>query len=697
MKVCITEKPSVAKDIAAILGADVKRDGYYEGGGYRVTWTFGHLCTLKEPADYTDLWKRWSLGALPMLPQRFGIKLIPDAGIERQFNVIRSLIAEADEVINCGDAGQEGELIQRWVMQLAETKCPVRRLWISSLTDESIREGFRELKPQSDYDRLYHAGLSRAIGDWILGMNGTRLYSLKYSSPGNVLSIGRVQTPTLALIVQRQNEIDNFTPQDYWELKTLYREATFSAVEGRFKTEAEAQVVVDRISAVPLVIRDVTDKKGREAPPRLFDLTSLQVECNRKWGWTADDTLKTIQSLYEKKVTTYPRVDTTYLSDDIYPKVPDIMRRMTPYARWTEPVLATKLPKSKKVFDNSKVTDHHAIIPTGQSPSALVGRERDLYHLVAMRFIAAFYPDCQFRQTTVMADAADVAFKATGKVIESPGWRALFADKDKKTQEQGEASGGDSADGILPPFVVGESGPHAPSVTKKQTQPPKLYTEGTLLRAMESAGKTVDDEDLREAMKENGIGRPSTRAAIIETLFKRHYIARKGKSITALPAGIELIATINEELLKSAKLTGLWENKLRRIERGEFSAAEFIAELKDLMVQIVHNVLSDNSMRRIDTGAVPSGGKGGGSAAGATVAEAPKPPKPRAPRIKSIEEIVCPLCGEGHLLKGRTAYGCSRFREGCTLRLDFEQYSPELTPGKLRDMVKKAYPKKSVK
>ncbi|WP_279122406.1 DNA topoisomerase 3 [Muribaculum intestinale] len=698
MKVCITEKPSVAKDIAAILGADVKRDGYYEGAGYRVTWTFGHLCTLKEPADYTDLWKRWSLGALPMLPQRFGIKLIPDAGIERQFNVIRSLIAEADEVINCGDAGQEGELIQRWVMQLAETRCPVRRLWISSLTDESIREGFRDLKPQRDYDRLYHAGLSRAIGDWILGMNGTRLYSLKYSSPGNVLSIGRVQTPTLALIVQRQNEIDNFTPQDYWELKTVYRDATFSAVDGRFKTEDEAQAVVGRISAVPLVIRDVADKKGREAPPRLFDLTSLQVECNRKWGWTADDTLKTIQSLYEKKVTTYPRVDTTYLSDDIYPKVPDIMRRMTPYARWTEPVLAAKLPKSKKVFDNSKVTDHHAIIPTGQSPSALVGRERDLYHLVAMRFIAAFYPDCQFRQTTVMADAADVAFKATGKVIESPGWRALFADKDKKTQEQGDASGGESADGILPPFVVGESGPHTPSATKKQTQPPKLYTEGTLLRAMESAGKTVDDEDLREAMKENGIGRPSTRAAIIETLFKRHYIARKGKSITALPAGIELIATINEELLKSAKLTGLWENKLRRIERGEFSAAEFIAELKELMVQIVHNVLSDNSMRRIDTGsAPPPGGKSSGSAEGADGVETPKPPKPRAPRIKSIEEIACPLCGEGHLLKGRTAYGCSRFREGCTLRLDFAQYPQDATPGRLRDMVKKNFSKKQTK
>jgi DNA topoisomerase-3 len=695
MKVCITEKPSVAKDIANILGADVKRDGYYEGAGYKVTWTFGHLCTLKEPADYTDLWKRWSLGALPMLPQRFGIKLIPDAGIERQFNVIRSLIAEADEVINCGDAGQEGELIQRWVMQLAETHCTVKRLWISSLTDESIREGFKDLKPQSDYDRLYHAGLSRAIGDWILGINGTRLYSLKYSSPGNVLSIGRVQTPTLALIVQRQQEIDNFTPQDYWELKTLYRDTVFNAVEGRFNSEAEAMNVVAKIATSPFTVRDVTDKKGREAPPRLFDLTSLQVECNRKWGWTADDTLKTIQSLYEKKVTTYPRVDTTYLSDDIYPKVPDIMRRMTPYAAWTAPVLAAKLPKSKKVFDNSKVTDHHAIIPTGQSPRELQGRERELYHLIAMRFIAAFYPDCVFRQTTVMADAADVQFKATGKVIEVPGWRALYADKDKKSAEQPEQSDDDSRDGILPEFKTGESGPHTPSATKKQTQPPKLYTEGTLLRAMESAGKTVDDEDLREAMKENGIGRPSTRAAIIETLFKRHYIARKGKSIIALPAGVELIATINEELLKSAKLTGLWENKLRRIERGDFSPAEFINELKELMSQIVRNVLSDNSMRHIDTGVAAKNGRGDASAsADAAKPDAPKPPKPRAPRIKSIEEIPCPVCGEGHLLKGRTAYGCSRFREGCTLRLDFTQYSADLTPGRLRDMVKKAFPKK---
>ena len=690
MKLCITEKPSVAKDIAAILGAGVKRDGYFEGAGYKVTWTFGHLCTLKEPADYTELWKRWSLGALPMIPPKFGIKLIADKGIERQFNVIKQLISEADEVINCGDAGQEGELIQRWVMQKAEIHCPVKRLWISSLTDESIREGFKDLKPESDYDRLYHAGLSRAIGDWILGMNATRLYSLKYSSPGNVLSIGRVQTPTLALIVQRHHEISNFVPEDYWELKTVYRDVTFNATVGRFKSEAAVMEAVHSIEGLPFTITDVTDKNGREAPPRLFDLTSLQVECNKKWGWTADDTLRLIQSLYEKKVTTYPRVDTTYLSEDIYPKVPGILRNMTPYARWTASLLDKKLPKSKKVFDNAKVTDHHAIIPTGQSPSGLVGQERQLYHLIAMRFIAAFYPDCVFKQTTVLGTVADFSFKATGKVIIDAGWRILYSDvaKDQNEEKNPEDN---SDDRILPPFVVGESGPHSPSMLKKQTQPPKLYTEGTLLRAMESAGKTVDDEELREAMKENGIGRPSTRAAIIETLFRRHYISRKNKSIIATPTGIDLIATINEELLKSAKLTGLWENKLRRIERGDFSAAAFIDELKSLVKEIVINVLSDNTNRQIKVDQ-PSDAKTGKKSVSKTSAnDKPKAAKPRAPRIKSLEEIKCPKCGQGHILKGRTAYGCSRFKEGCDMRLDFGQYSPDLTPAKLSTAIKKNY------
>lgn len=460
MKLCITEKPSVAKDIAAILGADRRQDGFYEGGDYKVTWTFGHLCTLKEPADYTDLWKRWSLGALPMIPQRFGIKLIADRGIEKQFNVIKKLIAEADEVINCGDAGQEGELIQRWVMQKAEIKCPVKRLWISSLTDDSIRDGFKDLKPESVYDRLYHAGLSRAIGDWILGMNATRLYSLKYSSPGNVLSIGRVQTPTLALIVQRQLEIENFKPEDYWELKTVYRDVTFNVTSGRFKTEAEAQSALEAIDGKIFTVTDVSEKKGKEAPPRLFDLTSLQVECNKKWGWTADDTLRYIQSLYEKKVTTYPRVDTTYLSEDIYKKIPVILGQMKPYASLTAQLLGGKIPKSKKVFDNSKVTDHHAIIPTGQAPDRLVGDERKLYHLIALRFISAFYPDCVFMSTTVLGEVDKIGFKATGKVIVEPGWRIVYGNQqDDDTQ---------SEDKILPPFVVGESGLHTPSLLKSR-------------------------------------------------------------------------------------------------------------------------------------------------------------------------------------------------------------------------------------
>ncbi len=481
----------MARDIAAILGANSRHDGFYEGQDVCVTWTFGHLCMLKEPADYTDEWRRWAISRLPMLPARFGIKLIDQASIRKQFDVIKTLISKADEVINCGDAGQEGELIQRWVMQLAETKCPVQRLWISSLTDEAIREGFRNLRPQADFNNLYHAGLSRAVGDWILGMNATRLYTLKYSQPGSVLSIGRVQTPTLALIVNRQHEIDNFRPEDFWELKTVYRGATFNATAGRFKTEASAQEVIDRIRTAPLTITDVKEKEGRESPPRLFDLTSLQVETNKRWGWTAEVTLRLIQSLYEKKVTTYPRVDTTYLSEDIYPKVPDTLRRMAPYATLTAPLLAGKLPKSKRVFDNAKVTDHHAIIPTGESPSVLVGDERKLYHLIALRFIAAFYPDCRFASTTVMAEVADCGFKATGKVITSPGWRTVFGDTPEA--KEGNEQEADSDDKVLPHFDPGESGPHEPAMVKKTTQPPKPYTEGTLLRAMESAGRTVDD------------------------------------------------------------------------------------------------------------------------------------------------------------------------------------------------------------
>ncbi|WP_289741067.1 DNA topoisomerase 3 [uncultured Duncaniella sp.] len=687
MKLCITEKPSVAKDIAQILGADVRRDGYFEGGEYKVTWTFGHLCTLKEPGDYEERWKRWALGVLPMIPARFGIKVIPDKGIEKQFQVIENLISEADEVINCGDAGQEGELIQRWVMQKASVNCPVKRLWISSLTDESIREGFARLQPESDFDNLYHAGLSRAIGDWILGMNATRLYSLKYSSPGNVLSIGRVQTPTLALIVQRHFEIENFKPEDYWELKTLYRGALFNATSGRFKSPEEAEAALEAIKSYPMVIKDVQKKKGREAPPRLFDLTSLQVECNKKWGWTADETLRLIQSLYEKKVTTYPRVDTTYLSEDIYPKVPGILRNMTPYATLTSSILADKLSKSKKVFDNTKVTDHHAIIPTGQSPSVLVGNERQLYHLIALRFIAAFYPDCKFLSTTVLGEVDKTGFKATGKVIEDAGWRIVYDNTQSNDDTKDDEN---SDDRILPDFTIGESGPHEPSLQKRTTQPPKYYTEGTLLRAMESAGKTVEDEELREAMKENGIGRPSTRAAIIETLFKRKYIYRNRKSIMASQAGIDLISTINEDLLKSAKLTGLWENKLRRIERGDYSASDFIQELKILINEIVINVLSDNSKSKIIVDNTSRGSdKSGGDDSDLKEGNSVKPTNPRAPRTTKFEQVECPICGKGHILKGKTAFGCSRFREGCSLRLSFIDYPESLTPAKLKKILKK--------
>lgn len=718
MKLCITEKPSVARDIASILGATTRRDGYYEGGDYKITWTYGHLCTLKEPADYTPLWKRWSLGQLPMIPERFSIKIIPQESIERQFRVIESLVAEADEVINCGDAGQEGELIQRWVMQKAGIKCPVKRLWISSLTDESIRQGFSELKPESDFNNLYHAGLSRAIGDWLLGMNATRLYTLKYTAGnGSVLSIGRVQTPTLALIVQRHKEIENFKPEDFWELRTIYRATSFNARTGRFKSEAEINAVINSIKAAPLVISDIEEKQGRESAPRLFDLTSLQVECNKKWGWTADETLALIQALYEKKVTTYPRVDTTYLTTDIYNKVPEILGKMTPYANLTAEILAKPITKSKRIFDNSKVTDHHAIIPTGESPSRLVGKERHLYHLIATRFIAAFYPDCLFMQTTVTAivtptdGGKDVEFRATGKVITSEGWRKILAptkdDSERQPDSAAASSGDDENDKTLPQFSIGESGPHNPVAQKKTTQPPKPYTEGTLLRAMESAGKTVDDEELREAMKENGIGRPSTRSAIIETLFKRRYIYRQRKNIIPTAAGIQLIDTINQELLKSAKLTGIWENKLRMIERGRYSATEFIDELKQQISEIVINVLSDNTSGPIvvDNGrnsasgkdsAAASGGKkprrpaGGSAAKTASDSDPSKPKAKRAPAIKSLEQIECPLCHAGHLLKGRTAYGCSNYASGCTFRLPFDTYPADLTPARLNRLLKSA-------
>lgn len=600
MILCITEKPSVGGDIAKILGATTRRDGYFEGNGYCVTWTFGHLCTLKEPADYFPAWKTWNLSSLPMIPPRFGIKLIPQKSIEHQFKVIETLIGQAEEIINCGDAGQEGELIQRWVMQKAGCKIPVKRLWISSLTDESIREGFKNLKPEKDLQPLYEAGLCRAIGDWILGINATRLYTIKYRSDrGKVLSVGRVQTPTLALIVKRQDEIENFVPKDTWEVKTTYRQTLFSSSLKPFDEPEKADKIIDEIKDLPFEITGVAKKKGSEAPPKLFDLTSLQVEANKKYGYSADDSLKTIQSLYEKKITTYPRVDTTYLTDDIYPKCGKILMGLTGYMSLIDPLKGRPLKKTKKVFDNSKVTDHHAIIPTGQPvPSNLSERERNIFDLIAKRFIAVFYPDCTFEQTTANAKVGKYNFKATGKVILNPGWKQVYA-KDVTPNDDESAKNSADDEKLMPEFEKGETGPHKPKKVKRTSQPPKYYTEGTLLKAMETAGSQVEDEDLREALKANGIGRPSTRAAIIEILYKREYIKKVRKSIHATQAGIDLISIIKDELLKSAELTGIWENRLRMIERQEYSPAEFIDQLKQMIRQITLTVLSDNSNLRI--------------------------------------------------------------------------------------------------
>ncbi len=606
MIVCIAEKPSVARDIARILGANTSHDGYMEGNGYQVTWTFGHLCELKMPEDYMPAWKAWSLGQLPMIPPRFGIRLKNDAGVQKQFAIIQKLMQNADSIVNCGDAGQEGELIQRWVMQKARATCPVQRLWISSMTDEAIREGFNNLKPQSDYQSLYEAGLCRSIGDWILGMNATRLYSLKYGQQGRrstPLSIGRVQTPTLALIVRRQAEIENFKPEPYWVLTTDYRETTFTAVmeegERGFRSEEEGKKALEKISGVPFTVTSVEKKKGKEAPPRLFDLTSLQVECNKKFSFSADTTLQLIQSLYEKKITTYPRVDTTFLPDDVYPKCKGILNGIAgQYADILQPLRGEKLRKSKKVFDSSKVTDHHAIIPTGVAPNNLTDMERKVFDLVARRFIAAFYPDMEFMQTTVLGEVADVKFRVGGKQITLPAWKVVFAKDEKDSDADDEAKKGDE-ERTLADFKKGESGPHKPGLAQKMTQPPKPYTEATLLRAMETAGRSVENEELRDALKENGIGRPSTRAAIIETLFRRQYIRKNRKTLVATPTGVALIGIIQEELLKSAELTGIWERNLRRIEKKEYSPAQFIDEMKKMISDIVTQVLSDTSGRKI--------------------------------------------------------------------------------------------------
>lgn len=605
MMVCIAEKPSVAREIADVLGAKLKKNGYIEGNGYQVTWTFGHLCTLKEPHDYDPRWRIWALSTLPMMPPRFGIKLIENETYKAQFQVIEQLMQNADMIVNCGDAGQEGELIQRWVMQKARAKCPVKRLWISSLTEEAIREGFNHLEDSSKFQHLYEAGLCRAIGDWLLGMNATRLYSLKYgggySRDRKVLSIGRVQTPTLALIVNRQNEIDNFKPEPYWELKTLYRDTLFSSTKGKFKLKEDGEKLLEMVKGSDFVITDIAEKKGKEFAPRLFDLTSLQVECNKRFGFSADETLKLIQSLYEKKVTTYPRVDTTFLSDDIYPKVPKTLEGLVAYKEFTEPLRGKKLSKSKRVFDNSKVTDHHAIIPTGVPATNLSQQEMMVYDLVARRFIAEFYPDCEISTTTVLGKVADIEFKASGKQILKPGWRTVEQRPQpgigaQPQSAQTDAQDENASDGaelkIMPNFVKGESGPHTPSLKETWTTPPKPYTEATLLRAMETAGKFVDNEELRDALKENGIGRPSTRAAIIETLFKRGYIRRERKSLFPTDTGRELISTIHEDLLKSAELTGIWERKLRQIERGDYSAQAFIDELKTMVGDVVFHVMN---------------------------------------------------------------------------------------------------------
>ncbi|WP_278813786.1 DNA topoisomerase 3 [Leyella stercorea] len=705
MIVCIAEKPSVAKDIARILGATTSHNGYMEGNGFQVTWTFGHLCTLKEPNDYTENWKHWSLSALPMIPLRFGIKLIDDDGIKRQFSVIERLMQAADCIVNCGDAGQEGELIQRWVMQKAQAKCPVKRLWISSMTDEAIREGFNSLKDQSEYQPLYVAGLSRAIGDWLLGMNATRLYTLKYGQNRQVLSIGRVQTPTLALIVNRQKEIDSFVPEPYWVLSTIYRDTLFTATKGKFTTKEEGEQAFATIADKPFEVTGVSKKNGNEAPPRLFDLTSLQVECNRKFSYSAETTLNLIQSLYERKLTTYPRVDTQFLSDDIYPKCAGILTGMRGYEQYIQPLAGKKLPKSKRVFDTSKVTDHHAIIPTGVPASALSDMERNVYDLIARRFIAVFYPDCKFSTTTVLGKVEDVEFKVSGKEILEPGWRTIYAQQQTSTPQplnpstsqplnsQPSSSEDDDKqdeERTLPTFVKGESGPHTPTLTEKWTTPPKYYTEATLLRAMETAGKFVDDETLRAALKENGIGRPSSRAGIIETLFKRHYIRRERKNLIATATGIELIDIIHEELLKSCELTGIWEKKLRDIEHKKYEAADFINELKQQVTEIVYDVLRDNSNRRVTITtdedlkkakkkktAAPkkAAAKSAATSSTASTKNAAASPQPATSEPSADDSIIgttCPVCGKGTIIKGKTAYGCSNWKNGCTYRIAFK-------------------------
>ena len=666
MKLCIAEKPSVAREIAKILGAKHNNDGFIEGNGYWVTWTFGHLCTLQEPDDYKASWKKWSIYDLPILPERFDTKLIKRKGIGKQFNTIKRLCKQAEVVINCGDAGQEGELIQRWVLKQAGYKGKVLRLWISSLTPEAIRNGFKSLKNASDYDNLYYAGSSRAIGDWLLGINATRLYTLKYGGYKQMLSIGRVQTPTLAMIVQRHHEIMNFKPEPFWELHTLYREINFQYIKGRFTKQEEGEQLLQQVTGHPFTIISFEKKKGKELPPKLFDLTSLQVNCNKRFGYSADQTLKIVQALYEKKLVTYPRVDTTYLPNDMYPKIHGILSKLTNYSQFTLPLLGKTIRKSFKVFNDKKVTDHHAIIPTGVQQT-MAANEKNVYDAISRRFIAAFYPDCIVSNTTVIGEANKVQFKTTGKEILEEGWRVLYPKPKKNSNAAKEKKGKKEEEVVLPTFKEGETGNHEPSLIQKMTQPPKFYTEGTLLRGMETAGKQIDDDELRELMKANGIGRPSTRANIIETLFRREYIKRKRKQIHATEMGIKLIGTVHNDLLKSAELTGQWEKQLRDIATGEFSAQQFIYEMKTMVANLVKEVQSDNTTRRIavDTPQNQPFAK-----------NKTQPSKP-----KNFSKSTCPKCQQGRILKGKTAHGCSRWKEGCDFRLPFE-YAKKVLPEK---------------
>jgi DNA topoisomerase III len=685
MKVCIAEKPSVARDIAAVIGAKERKEGYLEGNGYQVTWTFGHFCTLKEPHDYTEQWKYWRLEDLPMIPPSYGIKLINNDGVQKQFKIIEQLVTQCEEVINCGDAGQEGELIQRWVLLKAQCKAPVKRLWISSLTEQAIREGFQKLKDSSQYDNLYAAGSARAIGDWLLGMNATRLFTKKFAQGKAVLSIGRVQTPTLAMIVARQKEIDAFKSEEYWELKTIYRETEFTAAIDRIKVLDRAEKGLAYLKEHPFEITSFEKKEGKEGNPRLYDLTALQVDANKKYGYSADDTLKYIQNLYEKKLVTYPRVDTTYLPEDMHPKVEGILKDMTPYAALIAPVLANPVPKLKTVFDDKKVTDHHAIIPTGVYPSGLGPEEKRIYDLIARRFIAVFYPECKISNTTVLGKVGQVPFKVTGKQILEPGWKEVYANdvKEKKDKDDKE----EEEEKILPVFVVGESGPHTPRIHKGKTSPPKAYTEATLLRAMETAGKQVEDEEMRELLKDNGIGRPSTRANIIETLFRRKYIEKRKKNIYATQTGIDLIDTIQTELLKSPELTGIWERKLRLIEKGEYAIETFKQELKQMVIDLTVEVKT--ATYKMITVAQDQPQKKEKEKDRDSEEKPKKEPKPKEPKKAIvIEELQCPKCKSHPLKKGNTAYGCANFKI-CGFKLPFEVFGKKLSDKQIADLLTK--------